>query len=78
MCYLQIAADPLSSLWWNEGLAPLCINIISMLFLSYPKSPDLVTGHVQSVFKKHSPAFPAAIQNVLFQNAHSSLICPLA
>lgn len=33
MCYLQIAADLHSSLWWNEGLAPHCVNIISTFFL---------------------------------------------
>lgn len=50
MCYLQIAADLHTAIWLNEGLAPHCINIISTLFLSYPKSSDLVTDHVQNVF----------------------------
>lgn len=31
ICYLQIAADLHSTLWWNEGLATHCINIISTL-----------------------------------------------
>lgn len=50
MCYLQIAAHLHASLWWNESLALHCINITSMLFFSYSKSSDLVTGRVQNVF----------------------------
>lgn len=64
MCYLQIAADLHSAIWLNEGLAPHCINIISTLFLSYPKSSDLVTDHVQ-MFSKST--------HLSFQHSHNML-----
>lgn len=40
MCYLQIATDLHSSLWWNEGLTPHCILIMSTFF--FPPAPNLL------------------------------------